>query len=146
MKHTLLIIAFLTLACCSTADAQVAPDDAARRTHLVQALERSQSEVTASRVLIDSLHEQVESKNKLIKAYKEKDEASGAAIISLQAERTNLRAAIVAEEKALSLQKEQVKYLNNQLEKTRGDLKKSRRFAKIFAAIAGVVAIIAITK
>jgi uncharacterized membrane protein YvbJ len=144
MKNKLIIAALLIFTFCFTANAQT--DEAARRIQLVQALERTQEEISSSRRFIAALKEQVESKENLISSLNKKDGLSGSAIKSLQDEVVSLRAAIDAQEKVVSLQKEESKYLRRELEKTRKDLSRSRRRSKFLIIAAGILAVFVIAK
>ncbi len=144
MANKLIIIALLTFGFCFTANAQT--DEAARRIQLIQALERSQTEVLVSRDLIAALKEQVASKESIIAAITEKDEASEAAIKTLQSEVEDLRIAIYEAQKVLELRHHEVEFLKSDLEKSNKKLSRSRRTSKVLLVLAGVLGVVAIVK
>lgn len=144
MKNTIIFTIILIFTFCFTATAQT--DEAARRVQLIQALERSQSEVLASRDLIGALKEQVESKEKLINSLNKKDELSQSAIKSLQYEIDSLRAAIDDAKKIMEIREKEVDILKKELDKTRKKLSRSRSISKYLAVIAGVLAAVIIAK
>lgn len=145
----LFLIAILTVSVCFTAaSAQTAapPDAPIVRAQLIGALERAQREVKASRNLIDALREQVEAKEKRIKAHSAKDELGAAAINGLQSEIANLRAAITKAKSALEIRRAQVADLEDDLDKTRSKLKRARTVVKFLAIAAGVLGGISLVK
>jgi len=144
MINKLIIIALLTFSFCFTANAQT--DETARRVQLIQALERAQSEVLVSRDLIGALKEQVASKESIIAAITEKDEASQEAIKTLQSEVENLRMAISESTRVLELRQHEVYFLAKDLEKSNKNLTRSRRNSKVLLVLAGVIGVIAIVK
>lgn len=150
---TLLIIVAAFVLCVATNGQTAAPTplparmaDEIQRLRLVNALERAQSEVRISRKFVDSLKDQVESKEKIIKAQKDKDVLSSAAIAGLQTEIVNLRSAVVEAEKTLELRRVEVAELKSYLEKTRIKLNRARNLTKYLAIAAGVLAAIVIVK
>lgn len=152
LLKTLLIIA-AAFALCMATNAQTVPPappspmaDEIQRLRLVNALERAQAEVRISRKFVDSLKDQVASKEKIIKAQKEKDVLSSAAIESLQAEIVNLRSAISEAEKILETRRVEVAELKGYLEKTRAKLNRARSMTKYLAIAAAVLAAIVVVK
>ncbi len=136
-----LFIAILFFSYASFANAQTAaPDDAARRVLLVEALERNQAEVIAGRKYIDALKQQVGIKQAEIKALNEKDALAQSAITGLQSEVTSLRSAIDEASKALEIRKSEAEELKKQLDKTRRSLHRARALTKYLAITAAALA------
>ncbi len=144
----ILSTAILIIVFCAAGYAQQSvpqPDAEITRVQLVNALERAQTEVKASRKLIDALNDQVEVKEARIKALNQKDELATAAIANLQSEIKNLRAAITEATAALKVQSDEVATLKKDLDKTRKKLKRARSLTKYVtvaaAALAGILII-----
>lgn len=141
------IIAILICGFCFAANAQTKPSaDEIQRIQLVNALERAQTEVKASRKLIDALEVQVDVKTSEIKALNEKDTLAQSAIVRLQSEINNLRAAITEAETALKLRADEVATLKKDLQKTRKKLHRARSLTKYLAAVAAALTVIVVIK
>lgn len=108
-------------------------EDEARRAALVAALERSQSEVKASRRYIDELKAQVKSKEDRINALDKRDEKRVEIQESLQGQITDLKEAIAAQKDALKIKEDESDYLKKELKKLQKKLKSSHTREKIFA-------------
>lgn len=107
---------------------------------LVSALERAQTEVRASRKLIDGLRDQVKSKENLIDKLNERDTVRVQVQASLQAEVKDLRAAIESQRATLKIKEAEADYLKGELSKANKKLKASHTREKIFAGIAAALA------
>lgn len=110
---------------------------------LVQALERAQDEVKASRAYISGLEIQVKSKNQIIEAQAKRQTLADEAIESLQKEVSILKAAISEQEKTIAVQKSEIEYLQKQLDKTNGKLRRSRKLNQFL--IVGIAAAVLAT-
>lgn len=116
------------------------------RLQLVNALERAQTEVKASRKLIAGLNEQIESKEARIKALNARDALSAQAIGGLQSEIKNLRAAAREAGNAIKIRSGEVEQLKRDLDKTRKKLHRSRAFVKYLTIAAAALAAALILK
>jgi chromosome segregation ATPase len=123
----------------TTADStQTRADDEARRRQLIEALERAQDEVKASRKYIDALEAQVKSKQSIIEAQAKRQTLSDEAITSLQKEVEILKSVIAVQEKTIETDRNEIDYLKKELDKTNKKLKRSRSLNKYL--IVGVAA------
>ena len=123
---------------------QTQNDDEARRLKLVEALERAQDEVKASRKYIDGLEKQVESKEQIIAAQTKRQTLSDEAITSLQKEIETLKAAVAEQEKTIRVQENETEYLKKELGKTSRKLHRARKLNQSLiivtaAAILGIL-------
>ena len=119
---------------------QAQETDEQRRIKILEALERAQDEVKASRAYIKGLEKQVTSKQSIIDAQTKRQILSDEAISSLQKETEIAKAAITSEEKTIELQKLEVDYLKKELDKTNKKLKRSRNLNRYL--IVGIGALI----
>jgi chromosome segregation ATPase len=145
MKKLIIITLLFVSGAGASVHAQTANDDISR-IQLINALERAQREVKSSRIYVDALRQQVESKEARITALNQKDELSTQAIKNLQSEVSNLRLAVTEAEAVMSIREKEVLTLKNQLEKTRKKLNRARTFTKYLSVVAGVLAGIVILK
>jgi predicted RNase H-like nuclease (RuvC/YqgF family) len=146
MKKLTLIILTVAFCAVSTAAQTNTGADEIRRLQVVKALERSQTEVVASRRLVDEMVKQVESREAEITALRAKGALSARAISALQAETINLRVAIAAQEKAFNLRSKEVERLKKSLADSKRKHSHLRAWSKFFGIAAAVLAGIAVIK
>ncbi len=106
---------------------------------LVNALERAQTEVKSSRKYIDSLREQVDSKEARIAELNKKDALAAQAIESLQNEIANLKKAIEEATIVMETRSKEVAKLKADLDKTRKKLKRARAVEKYLTIAAAAI-------
>ena len=110
---------------------------------MVEALERAQDEVRASRKYIAGLEAQVNSKQSIIDAQSKRQTLADEAIFSLQKEIEILQKAIEGQKETIAIQEKESKYLKSELDKTNKKLKRSRSLNKYL--IVGAAALILAT-
>lgn len=115
-----------------------------RRTQLINALERAQSEVKASRKYIAGLEASIKSKQSVIDALGAKSDKQTEAIESLESELSLLKQATTEAKAALETRKQEVDFLKSELNKTREKLSHARNVQKYLIVAAVVAALIAI--
>lgn len=118
----------------------------ARRSELIGALERAQTEVRAGRKYIDGLKEQVKSKQQLIDALNRRDVKRVEIEKSLQSEIDNLRLAIGQQKSALKIKVDEVDYLKKQLTKVEKKLKNSHTREKVLVVTTFVLFLLQLLK
>lgn len=113
----------------------------------MQALERAQDEVRASRKYIEGLESSLESKESIIKAQTSRQTLSDEAIRLLRLEIEQLQAIIKNNEAALKIQSDEIVYLKKELSATNKKLGRARRLNKyLIITTVAVIALKAIFK
>lgn len=149
MKFIYLIILFLALTFSHSAQTpSPAPKTEAEitRLQLVDALERAQIEVLASRKFVDALKSEIETKTALVAALRQKDALAQAAIQSQSAEIAIMKGALRAATLALDARRAERDALKKDLDRTRRKLGRARSLTKYLAAAAAALAAVVILK
>lgn len=153
IKHALLLLTLALICLCGNAKTTFSQGtgsssktDEQRRIALVNALERAQDEVVAGRKYIDGLKEQVKSKEVRIDALNKRDEKRVEIEKSLNAEISNLRAAIEEQKSALKVKEDEVGYLKKELSKVQKKLNSSHTREKVLVVTTIVLFLLQLLK
>ena len=120
--------------------AQTPETEAARRLRLIEALERAQDEVKASRKYVAALEASVKSKQAVIDAQVKRQSLSDEAIAALQSEVADAKAVIGSQQATIAAGGREIDYLKQELAAVNKKLRRARAVEKYL--IVGIGALI----